>query len=114
MVEWFGPAVFQSWFTKLAVIDDRGPELVLAAPSRFICSRIHLGAVDLGQHASLGNVAVGADPDIEETAVRARCQRLGPVMVHEGRQVGDLDRRAAGAGLSVAVVEADQGIVVGD
>jgi DnaA N-terminal domain len=36
----FGPAVFQSWFTKLAVIDDRGPELVLAAPSRFICSRI--------------------------------------------------------------------------
>ena len=35
-------------------------------------------------------------------------------MVHLGRQVGDLDRRAAGAGLPVAVVEAHQRILVGD
>ena len=49
-------------------------------------------------HAALGDVAVGADADIEKAPVGAGGQRLGPVMVDRRRQVGDLDRRPARPG----------------
>src|ERR1700704_2861843 len=42
----FGPEVFQSWFAKLVVVDERGPELILGAPNRFICSRIERDFVE--------------------------------------------------------------------
>jgi len=36
----FGPAVFHSWMSKLTVVDQRGAELILSAPSAFVRSRI--------------------------------------------------------------------------
>lgn len=42
----FGPKVFQSWFAKLVVVDERGPELILGGPNRFICSRIERDFVE--------------------------------------------------------------------
>src|SRR3546814_16969846 len=73
-----------------------------------------LRAVDLGGHATLGDVAVGTDRDVQEASVLAGGQRLGPVVIDRRRQVGDLDRRAAGPGLAFAVVEAHQRVLVGD
>src|SRR5690606_16251402 len=72
------------------------------------------GAIDLGGHAALGDVAVGADAHVQVAAVLAGGQRLGPVVVDRRGQVGDLHRRAAGAGLSVRVVELHQRVLVGD
>src|SRR5690606_6933165 len=66
----------------------------------------HSCSILLSLHAALRDVTVGADADIEETTILARRQRLRPVMIDLGRQVGDLDRRSAGAGLASAVREA--------
>ena len=71
------------------------------------------GAVDFGLHAALGDVAVRADTDIQVAPIRADGQRLGPVMIDLGGQVGDLGRRAAGLGLAVPVIETHQGVLVG-
>src|SRR5690606_36868038 len=71
------------------------------------------GAVDFGLHAAFGDVAVGADADVQVAAVFADGQRLGPVVVDRRRQAGDLARRAAGPGLTVLVVEAHQLVLIG-
>ena len=72
------------------------------------------GAVFLHVHAPFADVAVGADAHVEEFTVGAGGHRLGPVVVDLRRQVGDFLRRAAGPGLTLAVVEAHQGVLVGD
>src|SRR3546814_2422583 len=45
-----------------------------------------LRAVDLGGHATLGDVAVGTDRDVQEASVLAGGQRLGPVVIDRRRQ----------------------------
>ncbi len=72
------------------------------------------GAVDLGFHAAFGDVAVGADADIQVLAIGADGQRLGPVVIDLGRQVRNLGRCAAGLGLAVLIVEANEFVLVGD
>jgi hypothetical protein len=61
----------------------------------------HGGAPVFHRQAVLGDVAVGADADVELPAVAAREQRLGPVVVDGVGQVGQLGARgvdAQGAG----------------
>ena len=70
-------------------------------------------AVDLHFHATLGDVAVGADAHVKLAAVGTHRQGFGPVVVDLCRQVGDLGGRASGLGLAVGVVEAHQRILVG-
>src|SRR5690606_19482462 len=63
------------------------------------------GAVGLGDHAAFGDVAVGADADVQEAAVGAGGHRLGPVVVDLRRELGErLGRAGAGLGLAGPVV----------
>ncbi|MNE34045.1 hypothetical protein D3C80_1277480 [compost metagenome] len=71
------------------------------------------GPIDLHLQAALGDIAVRADTHIQEAAIRADGQRLGPMVVDFGRQVGDLGWRAVGLGLAFLVVKAHQRILVG-
>jgi hypothetical protein len=60
------------------------------------------GAIFLRLHAVLGDVAVRADADIEQRAVLARHQALGPVMID--RAAGKFEERSARLGdLGVAL-----------
>src|SRR5690606_22392785 len=70
--------------------------------------------VDLHVLAALGDVAVGADAHIQEAPVLTGGQCLGPVVVDRRGQVGNLLRRPAGLGLAFLVVEAHQGVLVGN
>ena len=86
---------------------------------RLVRSRLRIdlpdhGPVFLGVHPALGDVAVGADADIEKAPVRAGGHRLRPVMIDHRGQIRDLRRRPARLGLAVTIVEAHQRILVGD
>src|SRR5690606_16037387 len=67
----------------------------------------------LGGHATLGDVAVGPDADVQEPPVGAGGHGLGPVVVDVRRQLGDGHRRAAGLRLALAVVEPHHRVLVG-
>ena len=84
-------------------------------PMRAGCG-VHLpdhGPIDFRVHSALGDVAVGADAHVQEASIRARRQRLRPVMVDRRRQVRDFHRRTVGAGRALDVVEPHQRILVG-
>src|SRR5690606_21646302 len=74
----------------------------------------HHGPVHFGVHPALGDIAVGADADVKKTSIRAGSERLGPVVVNRGGQVGDLDWRTAGAGLAILIIESHQCVLIGD
>ena len=72
------------------------------------------GAVDLLGHAEVGDVGVGADPNVEPGSIRAGDQALGPVVISARRQVGQLGRGRGDARLSRLIGHADHRIGVGD
>ncbi len=71
------------------------------------------GPVYLRLHTALGDIAVGADTHVKEAAVLTDRQRLGPVVVDLGGQLGNRGRRATGLGLALLVAEANQRVLVG-
>ncbi len=71
------------------------------------------GAALLLVHAMLGDVRIGADPDIEP-AVGAGGEALGPVMVALSGERRDRARRGADAGRARIVREGDEAIGIGD
>ena len=70
-------------------------------------------AVDLLFQTVLGDVGVGANADIEAGSVSRGDQRLGPVVVSSGRQVGDLDGCRLDPGLPGPIREGHHGIGIG-
>ncbi len=73
------------------------------------------GAVVLGLHAFLGDVAVGADAGIELRAVRTGDQALGPVMVDRpARQRRQHRARCGDPGIPFGVGISDDRIGIGD
>src|SRR5262249_52307982 len=73
------------------------------------------GAVMLGLHPVLGDVAVRADADIELRAVGTRNQALGPVMIDRPAwQWSQRRTRCGDFGVAFVVGISDDGVGVGD
>ena len=73
------------------------------------------GAILLGLHPVLGDVAVRADADIELRAVGACDQALGPVVIDRpARQLRQSRARRGDLGVALVVGISDDGVGVGD